>query len=183
MIPQIVGGFTRMPNYFLDDQLGNITPASFSVLAYICRRTLGFNRLSATIPLNQFLKGYIVADGKKLDNGAGVHNKNALVAALKELKEKGLINYHSVRGQETSYTVILPASTDLILDEEKASTGIDTKQVSTVILAQKENSYSRKPKVNTRKKELEKKKEKRVNTAPIDFSKFEPGGKYERMVK
>lgn len=170
-----------MPNYFLDDQLGKITPASFGVLAYICRRTLGFNRLSSTIPLNQFLKGTYSADGKQLDNGAGIRSKTALVAALKELREKGLIDYKGVRGQDTTYTVILPASTDSILAEEEASINGNTKQVSTVILATPQKSLSKRDKAILRKKVLEKKKDTRSISAPIDFSKFEPGGKYHKM--
>ena len=173
-----------MPNYFLDDQLGTITPNAFVVLTYICRRTLGFNRLSAEIPLNQFLKGNIAADGRQLDKGAGIHNKNALVAALSELREKGLISFTSIRGQVTEYTVILPeASTDLILADEKASTTVDTSQVSTSILAYKGTHPSGRPKHVSRKKEKEIKKNSRSTTGPIDFSKFEPGGKYHRFVQ
>jgi hypothetical protein len=183
MIPQIVGGFTRMPNYFLDDQIGEVSPNSFCVLAYICRRTLGFNQLSARIPLKQFSEGLYSTTGNKLDKGCGITNKNTLLACLRELKAKGLISYTSVRGQDTTYTVILPASADLILDEEKASIRTDTCQVSELILANEQIPYSRKPKTFPRKKELEKKKEKRVKTAPIDFSKFEPGGKYHKLVQ
>ncbi len=172
-----------MPNYFLDEQLGKISLAGFAALAYICRRTLGFNQTVAKIPLNQFLKGLIAPDGTQRDNGAGISNRNALIAALKELREKGLIDYKTVRGLETTYSVILPVSADLILAEEKASIGSDTKQVSEVILAQKRVLPSGMAKHFSRKKELERKKDKRSITAPIDFSKFEPGGKYEKMVK
>lgn len=172
-----------MPNYFLDDQMGELSLPGFAALAYICRRTLGFNRLSAVIPLNQFLKGYITPDGEQLDKGAGITNRNALIAALKELRDKGLIDYQSVRGQETTYTVILPASTDLILDEEKASIGSDTKQVSEVILAPKVIHPSGRPKHVSRKKEKEIKRNSRPITGPIDFSKFEPGGKYHRLIQ
>lgn len=172
-----------MPNYFLDEHQGELSLTGFAALAYICRRTIGFNQLSARIPLNQFLKGYIAADGRQLDKGSGIANRNALVAALKELKEKGLIDYQAVRGQDTTYTVILPASTESILDDEKASIGSDTRQVSEVILANPTIHASGRPKHLTRKKELEKKKNTRSNTAPIDFSKFEPGGKYHKLIQ
>lgn len=173
-----------MPNYFLDDQIGEISPNSFCVLAYICRRTLGFNQLDATIPLNQFLRGLYSADGKQLDKGAGITNKRTLVACLVELKEKRLIDYQSVRGKDTKYTVILPkASGNLPLSEEKASGRTATSQVPDLPLANEQIHYSRKPKVLPRKKEEEKKKKSASISTPIDFSKFEPGGKYHDLVK
>lgn len=170
-----------MPNYFLDDQLGKISPASFAVLAYICRRTLGFNQLSATIPLKQFLKGLYSGDGTQLDNGAGVSNKGTLITCLAELREKGLIDYQPVRGKDTVYTVILPASSNLELAEEKASTNSGTKQVPEMVLASNRVLPSGKAKYLSRKKVLEKKKDTRSISAPIDFSKFEPGGKYHKL--
>jgi hypothetical protein len=183
MIPQIVGGFTRMPNYFLDEQLGKLSPVSFAALAYICRRTLGFNQLTARIPLRQFESGYITADGRVLDNGAGISNRRTLLAALAELREKGLIEYSSVRGQETAYTVILPASSESALADEKASGNSATGQVAEVPLAESGNSFSRQPKKFSRKKDFQKKKESRSYRGPIDFSKYEPGGKYAKLVK
>lgn len=171
-----------MPNLFLDDQIGVISPNSFCVLAYICRRTLGFNRLSTTIPLNQFLTGTIGADGTKLDNGTGITNKRTLIACLAELREKGLISYTSTRGQVTEYSVILPAaSSDLPLDDEKASGNSATRQVAELPLATPKKSLSKRDKLILRKKVLEKKKDTRSISAPIDFSKFEPGGKYHKL--
>lgn len=180
MLPQIPGGFTAMPNYFLDEQLGKVSPASFAVLAYICRRTLGFNQLSAKIPLNQFQNGFKASDGTQMDSGAGLTNRRTLIAALKELKERGLIDFTTTRGQDTVYTVILPASSDLPLSEKKASGKSATSQVAKVPLAKKNFVPSGTAKHFSRKKELEKKKE-GVST-PIDFSKFEPGGKYHKLV-
>lgn len=172
-----------MPNYFLDDQIGEVSPHSFCVLAYICRRTLGFNQLSAKIPLKQFSEGLHSAAGEKLDKGSGITNKNTLLACLRELKAKGLIDYTGIRGQDTTYTVILPASANLILDEEKASITSDTKQVSEVILATPPKTLSKRDKAILRKKVLEKKRDTRSITAPIDFSKFEPGGKYAKLAQ
>lgn len=169
-----------MPNYFLDDQIGEITPNSFCVLAYICRRTLGFNQLSAKIPLKQFSEGLYSAIGERLDKGAGITNKRTLLACLKELREKGLIDFKSVRGQETIYTIIMPASAELPLAEEKASGRSATKQVAEVPLVKPRGPLSRADKRFIRKKESEIKGRTGSTTGPIDFSKFEPGGLYHK---
>ena len=158
MLSQIPGGFTAMPNYFLDEQLGKVSPSSFAVLAYICRRTLGFNQLSARIPLNQFQNGFKASDGTQMDNGAGLTNRRTLIAALKELKDRGLIDYSTTRGQDTTYTVLLPISSDLPLAKEKASGKSATCQVAKVPLANKQSIPSGTVKHFSRKKELEKKK-------------------------
>jgi hypothetical protein len=187
MIPHSQPGFTRFPNYLLDSYLGELSPNTFSVLAYIVRRTLGFNQDVATIPLNQFIRGFKGSNGDRVDNGAGIGNRNTLIACIKELESKKIIEVLRRSGQETGYKL----STMAYMPDDTTSTNIGTTPVPELILVPVSKlvrvepaiPYSRKPKHVTRKKEEIKKKERSASTAPLNVDKYGPGGKYHFMTK
>jgi hypothetical protein len=81
---------TMFPDALLDHVMAHLTGAEFKVLAYIVRRTLGFNKQADTISLDQICKGVKRVDGGLLDAGTGLSKKTA-IAALKGLEDKGVI--------------------------------------------------------------------------------------------
>ena len=81
---------TMFPDALLDHVMANLTGAEFKVLAYIVRRTFGFNKHADTISLDQICKGVKRIDGRLLDEGTGLSKKTA-IAALKGLEDKGVI--------------------------------------------------------------------------------------------
>ena len=81
---------TLFPDALLDHVMANLTGAEFKVLAYIVRRTFGFEKPSDTISLDQICNGVKRADGHVLDGGTGLSKKTA-IAALKGLEDKGVI--------------------------------------------------------------------------------------------
>lgn len=82
--------YTAVPNRFFEI-VGELKPSEMKVLQYIIRRTLGFQKLTATIPIRQFTDGITTRAGDKVDPGCGVKHERTVRRALAALVDKGLI--------------------------------------------------------------------------------------------
>jgi hypothetical protein len=83
--------YTQIPDVFFDEVMCHLTEAELRVALYIMRRTFGFKKRADAISFNQFLKGIVTRDGRRLDHGCGIAGRTNLTRALKGLEEKGLI--------------------------------------------------------------------------------------------
>src|SRR5215212_7129830 len=103
-------GFTRpttipIPDQVIDELLPQLSGAELKVVLYICRRTLGFQKLSDNISLQQLLSGLVKKNGDRLDYGTGL-SKTTLLKTLRDLQDKGIIETthrsSSERGDEAT---------------------------------------------------------------------------------
>ncbi len=79
------------PNWIVDEVGPTLGDAAYRVLHYIARRTVGFHRTADSISLEQFQGGIVTRDGRRLDSGCGVRSRSAIIRALRELEERGII--------------------------------------------------------------------------------------------
>lgn len=81
---------TPIPDQLIDDWLPQLSGAEVKVVLYICRRTLGFQKISDNISLQQLLSGLVKKNGERLDYGTGL-SKPTLLKTLRDLQDKGII--------------------------------------------------------------------------------------------
>jgi hypothetical protein len=103
------GGYTPLPNAFLDWTLPLCDGAEAKVLLYICRRIMGTEKGRAAgeaqIRINQICHGWLLADGTQADGGARVAPATA-VLALSNLERKGIITRKAGSGRRAgSYQI------------------------------------------------------------------------------
>jgi hypothetical protein len=186
MLPQEQPGYTKFPNAYLDEYLGELSPHTFCVLAYIVRRTIGFNTTAATIPLKQFLTGLIKRGGEQLDKGCGVNKRDTVINSLKELKAKGIILVNTAPGKASSYTpairaYIAPINEDTNTSPTNGTTPVPQTGLLPVPqtgLPHYEITGSRADKRFYRNKDRNKVKETAATRLPLDVKKYLKGGKY-----
>jgi phage replication O-like protein O len=70
--------YTQVPNFILDEWMANMTGSAFKVLMTICRKTLGWQKVSDDISLTQ------------IERLSGL-TRPSVINAIKELEEKELI--------------------------------------------------------------------------------------------
>ena len=116
--PQIENGYTRIANELLEAVCRlNISGSEMRILLYIIRRTYGFNRIYAEMPLPEIAAA------------VGMHKVN-VSRTLKKLKEQNLIELHPSKG-------IKPQTISIVKDYQKWSveicTGLPLSKMITVI--------------------------------------------------
>jgi hypothetical protein len=84
--------YTQIPDAFFDEVMCHLSEAELRVALYIMRRTFGFKKRADAISFNQFLKGIVTRDGRRLDHGCGIAGRTNLTRALRGLEEKGVIS-------------------------------------------------------------------------------------------
>ena len=89
--------FTQIPNVIIDEWMKNMNASSFTVLMVICRKTLGWQKESDYVSQSQIMEF------------TGL-SKNSVIRALKELKDKELINAIEKPGITTNYTLNLTSA-------------------------------------------------------------------------
>ncbi len=82
---------TPVPDVLFDELLSYLTGAELKVLLYIIRRTRGFKKETDAISLTQFQKGITTKDGKQLDKGCGIDDRQTIINALASLEKKNCI--------------------------------------------------------------------------------------------
>src|SRR5215218_1498682 len=82
---------TPVPDVVFDRLLSRLKEAELKALLYIIRRTFGFKKDRDPISFNQFLRGITTREGRVLDQGCGVKDRNTLRKALKSLEAKGIV--------------------------------------------------------------------------------------------
>src|SRR6266704_614214 len=82
---------TPVPDILFDELLSWLTGSELKVLLYIIRRTRGFKKDSDAISLSQFQKGITTKEGKQLDKGCGIDDRQTIINALASLEEKKCI--------------------------------------------------------------------------------------------
>ena len=107
------GGYTPIPNDFLDQIAPGLPPAELKLMLYLYRRTLGFHKLTDRISYDQFQHGIVCRDGRRLDQGTGI-GRRALVTALASLEAKGLITRDHTPGKHTPATYGIVTTTTVI---------------------------------------------------------------------
>lgn len=88
--PSVVA-FTAAPNWLFDEVGPDLSAAPLKTLLYITRHTSGYHKMADAISLDQFQDGIVTADGRQLDKGCGIKSRTAIVKALAELTERGII--------------------------------------------------------------------------------------------
>ena len=83
--------FTATPNWLFDEVGPDLSAAPLKTLLYITRHTSGYHKMADAISLDQFQDGIVTADGRQLDKGCGIKSRTAIVKALAELTERGII--------------------------------------------------------------------------------------------
>ena len=82
---------TPVPDVLFDELLSELTGSELKVLLYIIRRTRGFKKDADAISLSQFQKGIVTKEGKRLDHGCGIGDRQTIINALNSLEEKKCI--------------------------------------------------------------------------------------------
>src|SRR5690348_9889308 len=82
---------TPVPDVLFDELLSTLSGAELKVLLYIIRRTVGFKKTTDAISLTQFRNGITTRDGKTLDRGCGIKDRQTIINALESLEEKKCI--------------------------------------------------------------------------------------------
>jgi hypothetical protein len=82
---------TPVPDILFDELLSWLSGSELKVLLYIIRRTRGFKKDSDAISLSQFQKGIVTKDGKQLDKGCGIDDRQTIINALASLEKKRCI--------------------------------------------------------------------------------------------
>jgi len=83
--------FTAAPNWLFDEVGPDLSAAPLKTLLYITRHTCGYHKVADAISLDQFQDGIVTADGRQLDKGCGIKSRTAIVKALAELTQRGII--------------------------------------------------------------------------------------------
>lgn len=81
---------TPIPDQLIDELLSVLSGAELKVALYICRRTLGFQKMSDNISLRQLMEGIVKKNGERLDYGTGL-SKPTLLKVLRDLETKQVI--------------------------------------------------------------------------------------------
>jgi DNA-binding MarR family transcriptional regulator len=102
--------FTPIPDYFLAELMTELSPTELRVMLYIYLHTVGYGKRADNISYDQFVNGITTRDGRLLDRGAGV-SRRALVAALTNLEQKGLIERVQTRFNLSIIRLCLPVTT------------------------------------------------------------------------
>lgn len=89
--------FTQIPNRILDELMPLLSGAELRVLLYTARRTFGFHRQYARIPINQYVEGLVLKGGERMDAGTGL-SRRAVIDALTGLERAGYIVGRRTRG-------------------------------------------------------------------------------------
>jgi hypothetical protein len=131
--PAEVPNSTQTPNVFFTHLLAELSSAELRAYAYICYHTFGYGKDADAISYEQFLRGQVTSDGRVMDRGCGIKNRNTLSAALHSLEEKGLIvarHEHDEQGHRRATTFAL------------VLTGQDTPLAQAVGAPEYQNRYS-----------------------------------------
>lgn len=91
---------TQIPNIIIDEVMKDLTPAEFKVFIVICRKTLGWHKLSDQISISQFM------DLTKLSNKGVINAQNSLAS-------KGLIKMDKSKGLCTEFTIAYEESSQV----------------------------------------------------------------------
>ena len=85
--------FTATPNWLFDEIGPDLSVAPLKTLLYITRHTCGYHKVADAISLDQFHGGIKTKGdkGHQLDRGCGIKSRTAIVKALAELTERGII--------------------------------------------------------------------------------------------
>jgi hypothetical protein len=132
------GGWTPIPNDFLDRIAPTLTAAELRVALYIYRHTIGYQKLTDAISYSQFTEGVTTADGHKLDTGAGV-SRRSLPAALAGLERRGVISRSGGGiGGAVRYTIAQPKAKAVNkLPEPEEDSGAEPEQPAAPVEAPK----------------------------------------------
>ena len=103
---RIPGGYTAVPNWFIDQHLSILSGAQVKVALYVYRRTLGFNKDTDAIALSQFQDGLRGDNGKWHDEGTGLV-KRTIIDAVAFLDWCGLIHRTKSKGRGNVYSIVL----------------------------------------------------------------------------
>lgn len=95
--------YTQTPDEIFDELMPDLSGAELKVLLYIVRRTFGFGRQSCQITLDDMLNGRRGADGRVFDRGTGISSRGTVVAALRSLREAGVILADGPKGRAKAY--------------------------------------------------------------------------------
>ncbi len=90
-VSSTVTTFTAAPNWLFDEVFPDLSFAPLKSLLYITRHTYGYHKVADAISLDQFQAGIVTSDGRRLDKGCGIKSRTAIVKALAELTERGII--------------------------------------------------------------------------------------------
>lgn len=85
----------RMPvgqlwNIVMDAHLADLNGAELKTVCYVLRHTIGFEKVSDSISLDQFLHGIQRRDGTRFNAGVGL-SKKPLLSALRSLEERQIL--------------------------------------------------------------------------------------------
>lgn len=85
----------RMPvgqlwNQIMDTHLAELGGTEVKVLCYVLRHTIGFEKVTDAISLDQFLHGILRRDGSRFNAGVGL-SKKPLLSALRSLEERQIL--------------------------------------------------------------------------------------------
>jgi hypothetical protein len=75
--------YTQIPNIFFDTIAPDLSEAELKVFLYIARRTFGFHKEYDAISISQIANGIVRRDGTRIDKGAGVSRRSAIVGVQK----------------------------------------------------------------------------------------------------
>jgi len=105
-------GFPEKPeeNYWQYPKICNgfwhlLTGAEQKVLDYILRHTWGYNKTADKISLSQFQKGIRTKDGKWIDRGTGLSQRQ-IIRALQKLEVKGFVKGIREKGKSTTWSLV-----------------------------------------------------------------------------
>jgi hypothetical protein len=82
---------TPVPDILFDELLKELSGSQLKVLLYIIRRTRGFKKDTDAISLTQFQNGITTREGKVLDKGCGIGDRQTIINALESLEAKKCI--------------------------------------------------------------------------------------------
>lgn len=92
-----------IPRQLVEGELHDLSDASLRVYLYILHRTIGFNKLSETITVPEFMDG-LKTSSKVYDVGTGVKRSTAK-AAIRDLEKKQWISVKREHNKHNIYTV------------------------------------------------------------------------------
>lgn len=98
--------FDPLPSLIAEEWLTKLNLAEIRCIIYICRRTWGFRKEWDAISIDQFVRGVVSKDGKRLDNGVGFA-ETKVRSTLRELEKKRLIevNHRSTKAHLYRVTI------------------------------------------------------------------------------
>lgn len=130
--------FPKSLNGYMSQLSGN----EFKILAYIVRKTWGFNKVEDKISYKQFLNGIVNKEGIKIFDGLGMERKT-LMRNLANLEKKGFIEVNRSKGEINTYRLkylevgdksglgVVPKSGTTVGDK-KGTTGRGQKRDTTI---------------------------------------------------